>query len=206
MWTPLLLLLLYFAAADHGGATIISVTDHGAVGDGRCYDTAAIQAAIEACAGAGGGRVRFPAGGDYLTATVWLRTGVVLEVEAGARILGGSRQWDYPADPARWYVVVAEGVQRVGITGGGEINGQGEAFVVRRDPRKNVMVSWNATGSCRGDECRPRLVGFIDSVDVVVSDVTLNQPAYWWCVSLSLSLSRLSQSTLEAEFFRPRLI
>ncbi|RWW14352.1 hypothetical protein GW17_00021882 [Ensete ventricosum] len=182
MWTPLLLLLLYCAAADHGGAaTIISVTDHGAVGDGRCYDTAAIQEAIDECAGAGGGRVRFPAGGDYLTATVWLRTGVVLEVEAGARILGGRWQRDYPADPARWYVVVAEGVQRVGITGGGEINGQGEAFVVRRDPRKNVMVSWNATGSCRGDECRPRLVGFIDSVDVVVSDVTLNQPAYWWC-------------------------
>ncbi|CAL9111729.1 unnamed protein product [Musa textilis] len=186
MWNPLLLLLLlllYFTAVDHGGATIISVTDHGAVGDGRCYDTAAIQAAIDECAAAGGGRVRFPAGGNYLTATVWLRTGVVLEVEAGARILGGRWQRDYPADPARWYVVVAERVQRVGITGGGEINGQGEAFVVRRDPRKNVMVSWNATGSCRGDECRPRLVGFIDSVDVVVSDVTLNQPAYW-CLHL----------------------
>jgi hypothetical protein len=46
--------------------------------------------------------------------------------------------------------------------------------------RKNVMVSWSATGDCVGDECRPRLVGFIDSKDVRVLDITLNQPAYWW--------------------------
>ncbi|XP_074586665.1 polygalacturonase ADPG2 [Curcuma longa] len=180
----LLLLLLYSAAAGGcGGSTVVSVIDYGAMRDGRCYDTVAIQAAIDDCAAAGGGRVRFPAGGDYLTATVRLRTGVVLDIEPGARILGGTRQRDYPADPARWYVVLAEGVRRVGITGGGEINGQGEAFVVRRDRRKNVMVSWNATGLCRGDECRPRLVGFIDSADVEVSDVTLNQTAYW-CLHL----------------------
>ncbi|KAG6513331.1 hypothetical protein ZIOFF_023655 [Zingiber officinale] len=201
---PLLLLLLfYFAAAagGSGGSTVVSVIDHGAMGDGRCYDTVAIQAAIDACAAAGGGRVRFPAGGDYLTATVRLRTGVVLDIEPGARILGGTRQRDYPADPARWYVVLAEGARRVGVTGGGEINGQGEAFVVRRDPRKNVMVSWNVTGLCRGDECRPRLVGFIDSADVEVSDVTLNQPAYWWCV---FSFSRFRRTRYSADcFFRP---
>ena len=46
--------------------------------------------------------------------------------------------------------------------------------------QKNVMVSWNTMGHCRGDECRPRLVGFVDSEDVTVHDIPLNQPAYWW--------------------------
>ncbi|XP_008795718.2 exopolygalacturonase [Phoenix dactylifera] len=165
------------------GGAVVSVTDYGAVGDGWRYDTRAIQAAIDACGAAGGGRVRFPAGGHYLTATVALRSGVVLEVEKGARILGGTREADYPAEAARWYVVLAENATGAGITGGGEINGQGEAFVVRRDPRKNVMVSWNRTGACLGDECRPRLVGFIDSKDVRIWDINLNQPAYW-CLHL----------------------
>ncbi|XP_073013366.1 probable polygalacturonase [Typha latifolia] len=165
------------------GSAVFSVADYGAAGDGRRYDTDAIQSAIDACARAGGGRVVLPCGGDYLTATVFLRSGVILEVEKGARLLGGTREEDYPRESARWYVVLAENATGAGITGGGEINGQGEEFVVRASARKNVMVSWNQTGDCEGDECRPRLVGFIDSKDVKVWDVTLNQPAYW-CLHL----------------------
>ncbi|KAK8956123.1 hypothetical protein KSP40_PGU017026 [Platanthera guangdongensis] len=116
----------------------------------------------------------------YLTGTLFLRSYVVIDVERGARILGGSREEDYPPDSTEWYVVLAKNAKGAGIIGGGEINGQGEAFVVRSDVRKNVMVSWNQTGSCLGDECRPRLIGFLDSKEVRVWDITLNQPAYWW--------------------------
>jgi polygalacturonase len=171
------LLLLLPAARS---TRVFSVGDYGAAGDGSRYDTAAIQAAVDACAAAGGGRVLLPAPGDYLTATVHLRSRVVLEVAPGARLLGGTRQQDYPAESSRWYVVLAESTTGAGVAGGGEINGQGGAFVVAPNERKNVMVSWNATGDCVGDECRPRLVGFIDSKDVRVHDITLNQPAYWW--------------------------
>ncbi|BAT08711.1 probable polygalacturonase [Oryza sativa Japonica Group] len=183
MASPLLLLLplavssllLPFAAA----ARVFSVADYGAAGDGARYDTGAIQAAVDACAAAGGGRVLLPAPGDYLTATVHLRSRVVLDVAPGARLLGGTRQADYPPESRRWYVVLAENTTGAGVTGGGEINGQGGAFVVTPNPQKNIMVSWNATGDCEGDECRPRLVGFIDSKDVTIHDITLNQPAYW---------------------------
>ncbi|KAD3338580.1 hypothetical protein E3N88_34101 [Mikania micrantha] len=148
----------------------ISVADHGATGGGVHYDSESIQSAIDACWSAGGGRVVFPPG-KYLTATVFLKSGVVLEVQKNATILGGTRLEDYPADQSRWYVVLAEDAEDVGITGGGEINGQGLEFVVRFDERKNVMVSWNQTGACSGDECRPRLVGFI-SLHLVQCDNT----------------------------------
>ncbi|XP_039130128.1 probable polygalacturonase [Dioscorea cayenensis subsp. rotundata] len=191
---PLLLFLLLtiIIAVTQSNGSHVSVTTFGAIGDGHHYDTTSIQHAIDACASSGGGRVRFPAGGKYLTATIFLRSGVVLEIEKGAQILGGPRQEDYPKESARWYVVLAEKVKGAGITGGGEINGQGWKFIVRPDPRKNIMVSWNSTGDCLGDECRPRLVGFIDSTDVRVWNVTLNQPAYW-----CLHLVRCSNSVVE---------
>ncbi|KAK9154923.1 hypothetical protein Sjap_002403 [Stephania japonica] len=172
----------------HRHTPTFSVTEYGAVGDGVQYDTRHIQAAIDACASGGGGRVRFPSGKNYLTATVQLRSGVVLEIERGARVVGGTRQGDYPAESRRWYVVLAEDAVDVGITGGGEIDGQGMSFVQRVDERKNVMVSWNATGDCVGDECRPRLLGFLRCRNVTVSDVKLTNPAYW-CTPMPVGCS-----------------
>ncbi|KAF8694834.1 hypothetical protein HU200_037931 [Digitaria exilis] len=136
---PLLLLLLVVVPAARS-SRVFSVADYGAAGDGSRYDTAAIQAAVDACAAAGGGRVLLPAPGNYLTATVHLRSRVVLDVAPGARLLGGTRQEDYPAVSSRWYVVLAESTTGAGVTGGGEINGQGGAFVVTPSEVKNIMV------------------------------------------------------------------
>lgn len=80
-------------------------------------------------------------------------------------------------------MVLAENATDVGIEGGGVVDGQAEKFVVRYNERKNVMVSWNQTGDCLGDECRPRLIGFLGCKNVKVFNVTLNQPAYW-CLHL----------------------
>lgn len=171
---------------------LFSVADYGAIGDGLHYDTAAIQATIDACHSAGGGQIRFPPG-TYLTATVYIKSGVYLVVEEGAKILGGTKLEDYPEESRRWYVLLAENATDVGITGGGVIDGHGMKFVKRFEEAKNVMVSWNETGACLGDECRPRLVGFLGCRNVRVWNIRLNEPAYWWCVlhplSLSLSIS-----------------
>ncbi|KAG9450267.1 hypothetical protein H6P81_010232 [Aristolochia fimbriata] len=162
--------------------TVVSVTDYGASGDGINYDTEPIQAAIDDCSSSGGGRVRFPEG-SYLTGTIFLKSGVVLDVEEGATILGAAEEDRYPSDRLRWYAVVAENATDVGITGRGQINGQSSAFVEEFDPRKNIMRSWNQTGKCLGDECRPWLVGFIDSKNIRIWDISLRDCAYW-CLHL----------------------
>ncbi|CAN0899233.1 pehX [Linum grandiflorum] len=181
--------------------TAVSVTDYGATGDGAHYDTYAIQSAIDSCSPSSCSSsstcyVNFPPG-TYLTATIHLRSNVVLDIQPGAVLLGGPRLEDYPKQSSRWYVVLAENATDVGITGGGIVDGNGPMFVERYNSVKNVMVSWNATGDCLGDECRPRLIGFIGCTNVRVWNVSFTQPAYWWSVLLHPTICPFSLAYLQ---------
>ncbi|KAM7270246.1 hypothetical protein ACFE04_029460 [Oxalis oulophora] len=175
----------------------LSITDFGATGNGVDYDTEAIQSAINTCPSTTTCHVYFPSPGTYLTSTIHLnKSNTYLIIQKGATLLGGTRREDYPGPHQdSWYVVLAENVEHVGITGGGVVDGQGLMFVERFDEKKNVMVSWNGTSEgsggpgCLGDECRPRLVGFLGCKNVRVWDVTLNEPAYWWYVKLIRDVS-----------------
>jgi hypothetical protein len=60
------------------GGDLLSVKDYGAVGDGVADDTAAIQAAIDACHAEGGGIVSFPPGEYGLSAPLVARDNVKL--------------------------------------------------------------------------------------------------------------------------------
>ena len=62
---------------------VLNVKSHGAKGDGITNDTAAIQAAIDACAGAGGGIVWFPLGRYKTTRSLLVRTGAIALVGTG---------------------------------------------------------------------------------------------------------------------------
>jgi polygalacturonase len=114
--------------------TDADVRASGATGDGLTLDTPAIQKAIDACADAGGGRVLFPPG-HYLSGTIRLRSGVTLQLEAEARLIGTSNL-DLYSQPqpqeimleskwGKWHraLIVAENAHDIGITGLGVIDG-----------------------------------------------------------------------------------
>ena len=115
-------------------ATNVDIRASGATGDGQTPDTAAIKKAIDACAEAGGGRVVFPPG-HYLSGTIRLRSGVTLQIDAGARLIGTTNlalySQPYPPDympEAKWGkwhrgLIVGENVENIGITGAGVIDG-----------------------------------------------------------------------------------
>jgi hypothetical protein len=118
---------------EHDGH-ILDVTHFGAVGDGKTLNTQAIQKAVDAAGAGGGGTVRIPRG-TFLTGTVFLRSGVTLEIHPAGRILGSPRIEDYIAkswgqhmDRTPWHLLVAAGARDVKITGGGTIDGNGPAF------------------------------------------------------------------------------
>ncbi|MDE2181935.1 MAG: hypothetical protein KGJ78_02825 [Alphaproteobacteria bacterium] len=140
--------------------------------------TAAIQQAIEACAAAGGGTVRL-AEGDYVSGTLVLRSGVMLEIAEGARLLGSTDLRDYPDHVARRPTVMdsnmamnqslifAEGCERIGICGKGQIDGRGT-----RDNFPGEETSGPTPG-------RPFLIRVIDCRQVTLRDIRLKDSPCW---------------------------
>lgn len=127
-------------------ARAFSVIDYGAVGNGETLDTAAIQAAIDACHTAGGGRVVVPAG-RWLTGPLQLKSRVDLHLAAGATLVfSDDKKLYFPAvagtPSGGWSqngletgevtkirvpqpLISALDAEDIAITGPGTINGQG---------------------------------------------------------------------------------
>jgi polygalacturonase len=99
----------------------VNVLDFGAVPDGKTLTTGAIQKAIDKCSLTGGGTVSIPQG-TYLTHTIFLKSGVNINIQKGAVILGDTK----PSAFTR-AVIFAENIENASITGMGVINGQGFA-------------------------------------------------------------------------------
>ena len=73
---------------------VYDVRAYGALGDGKTLDTKAIQAAIDACHKAGGGKA-YLRGGTFLSGSLFLKSNVTLYLEAGAMLLGSPNVDDY---------------------------------------------------------------------------------------------------------------
>lgn len=157
---------------------VFPVADYGAVGDGQTLNTLSIQKAIDACSAAGGGIVRIDKG-DYLTGTIELKSGVMLEVAKDARLLGSLNIVDYaPHSPRHptvmdsWYkltqsLIYAEGCERIGIRGEGIIDGRGSR---ENFPGKNDIGAMPD---------RPFLIRMIECRQVVMDGINLRNAASW---------------------------
>src|SRR5687768_9712443 len=100
---------------------VFNVRAFGATGQRDDDAQAALQAAIDACGAAGGGRVYVPPGA-YTTGTLHLRSRVRFHVEAGATLYS-SKDPSRFGKPALFY---AENVEHVTLEGRGTIDGQAE--------------------------------------------------------------------------------
>ena len=130
------------------GSGAYDVRGFDAKGDGKSLDTPAINKAIDAAAAAGGGTVNFPAG-TYLSVSIHLKSNITLHLDHGAKLVAaetnpGKVTYDLP-EPNEWdmyqdfghshwqnSLVWGIGLENVGITGPGLIDGRG---LTRRSPR-----------------------------------------------------------------------
>ena len=165
-------------AADAKGT--FNVKQFGATGDGKTFDTQAIQSAIDAANQAGGGVVNFPAG-IFLSASLVLKSHVDLHIEAGATLLGSEWLPDYPKDRFPRAFLVADGQDDVAISGSGTIDGQGRQLVqdiIRRilageivDPMIPMHLNWPSH--------RLNMIVIRKCRNVRVSDVTMKDSSNW---------------------------
>jgi polygalacturonase len=156
--------------------SVYDVVKHGAVGDGRTNDAAAIQKAIDACHEAGGGRVLVPAGRTCLCGSIELRSRVELHVERGAVLLGATEETDYPcyafktgpeAGKRAW--IVAYDAEDVALTGGGVVDGNHRAFSLKEGPYIHTDTKrW-----------RPAMTCLVGCRRIRVRDLTFRGSANW---------------------------
>ncbi len=70
---------------------VVRVSETGAQGDGRSDDRAALQAAVDRAAAAGGGTVVVPTGMRCFTGTLRLASRIELHLERGSSLVASDR-------------------------------------------------------------------------------------------------------------------
>lgn len=188
-----ILLLVLFSKAD-ADSPYYNVRDYGVVGDGKTVTTAAIQAVIEKCAKAGGGKIVFPAG-DYLTAPLFMRSHIEIEILAGATLILHDDILNTPVIDGSW-----EGIERkvyaslftghnlknIAITGRGRLEGRGstwwKAYNETEVLRKKLGITEREPDNPKDSPLpfpRPKMINFYHCENILISGITINNSPSW---------------------------
>ncbi len=122
----------------HPAATpVFNVKTFGAKGDGSTNDTPAVNKAITAANGAGGGIVEFPSGTYKAGGSIHLMSNVTIQLDSGSTLMGTSSGYDSPeANPNDKFqdfghshfhdaMIWGDRLTNIGFTGSGTVDGGG---------------------------------------------------------------------------------
>ena len=210
-----LLLLLAFLTPNVShltsyAAAQFNVRDYGAKGDGRTLDSPAINAAIEAAVGQGGGQVVLPAG-TYLSGSIRLKSNIDLHLMPGATILAANPKRVQTADGTPIYdpsesfggfpeyqdgghtyfhnsLIWAEGQHNVSITGHGMIDGEG---LTKKDTEKAGQVQGGSIGT--GDKA----IALKLCRDVTIRDVTIFRGGHFAIIVTGCDIGTIDNVTID---------
>jgi len=167
----ILLALLHFI----NKAENINILDAGAIPDGKTLCTEIIQKTIDEISENGGGSVIIPPG-RFLTGSIILKSGVSLNVQHGATLLGSQNLDDYLSIQPKFValrtgqatkqLIYAEDQTVISIVGKGTIDGQGAGF------------SWDLPNDDPG-VTRPHLIQLINCKNVKILNVNMRNSGGW---------------------------
>lgn len=173
------------------GVKTYNIRDFGAKGDGTTVDTAALQAAIDACNRDQGGTVLVPAG-VFVIGAVEMKSNVTLHIAAAGKLLGSADgkqyhaidaiplQGDTTLNDGNWGLIWAVKAENFAVEGPGTIDGQGAQFL---SPSRGVPPPSGIGGSHRPyhllfHQCRNFSVRDIFLKDCAFHSVRINQSSY----------------------------
>jgi polygalacturonase len=162
-------------AAALPAAATFNVRDYGAQGDGSTNDTSAINAAITAANGAGGGTVEFPSGDYKSKNSIHMKSNVTLQLDAGSTILGSSADTydaaeSNPYDDYQDYghshfhdaMIWGDRLTNIGFIGSGTIDGAGNLI----------------TGNPHSGEA-DKIISLTRCTDLTLSGITLRRGGHF---------------------------
>ena len=179
-------------------AALFSILDFGAKEGAPAH--LAVQAAIDACAAAGGGRVLVPAGLWRMNGPVHLRSNVDLHLDRGATMrFGKPGEIALPLVLTRWEgtevwnyspLIYARDCTNVAITGDGVFDGQGgQGFFqwrAHQDHDKGVLRDMGEDGTPVADRrfgpghfLRPPFVQFFGCANVLIDGPKFVDSPFW---------------------------
>jgi len=184
---------------------VFPISDYGAMGDGVAKNTEAINAAIAACAEAGGGVVLVPAGA-WLTGAIHLKSNVNLHLSENAVLRFSDDPKDYlPVVFTRWAgfecynyspLIYAHDCENIAVTGPGKIDGNGRPWwpwearqsdtamrMYREQILTNQPVSERVYGTVEAG-LRPQLISPINCRNVLLEGFTIAEPGPFWTLDL----------------------
>ncbi|MDR3460675.1 MAG: glycoside hydrolase family 28 protein [Verrucomicrobiae bacterium] len=160
------------------GAATFSVRDFGATGNGRTFDTAAIQKALDACRESGG-TVEFPAG-TYLSQPLTLHAKTTVQLDAGATLQASTNQMDFMKTPGDWLkakgsdfipFISGKDLTDVTFTGTGTIDGAGAVWWPEAEKARQIKSGYTLP--------RPNLIVIERTRNLRVENITLqNSPKF----------------------------
>ncbi|WP_423130238.1 glycoside hydrolase family 28 protein [Gaoshiqia sp. Z1-71] len=169
-WHLLLLLVLLLLATGCQNTekqAVFNVMDYGAKGDSQTLDTEAIQRAIDAASARGNqARVLVPARHRYLIGTLVLKSDIDFHLEGDAELLVSTREEDYSGEAA----IVANGANRLTVSGTGRINGRALEFMDHYEEKNEWWIpkGW-----------RPKLLILTSCNELVVKEITVEKAPSW---------------------------
>ncbi len=186
------LILFFFDFTLSFGGTY-NIKEFGAVADGKTVNTTAIQNTINKCRDAGGGVVLVPQG-VFISGTIQLFSNVNLHLESGAVLKGSNKLADYYLNGKKVGLIYTENSTNVFITGHGNIDGSGDAFMNTHKSKVFDTVSTQYTRQKKhfrevlsglGDGPfvpldRPfQMIIFSDCNNVTVQNVLISNSPFW---------------------------
>ncbi|THU31198.1 glycoside hydrolase family 28 protein [Niastella caeni] len=164
-----------------------SVDQFGAIPDGQTLCTKAIQAAIDACAKAGGGIVVF-APGSYVTGALFLKSNVQLQIDKEVVLLGSQDFADYPEINTRiagietqWPAALINVINQTNaaITGSGTIDARGkfcwDKYWAMRKEYEPKGLRWIVDY----DSKRVRTILVQNATDISIKGITIKNAGFW---------------------------
>jgi hypothetical protein len=174
------------------------ITSFGAKPDGKTNNAAFIQKAIDEVSANGGGKIIIPAG-NFLSGEIYLKSGVELNLEAGAILLGSIKLTDYNTtapfsmknfkQPLPLALIGARDQKNISITGPGIIDGQAGELIKNvflmmqngslQDPLLLIKSPTTPIQQTLAHASRAKLIEFINCDKIRISGVTLKTSSFW---------------------------